>query len=362
MAATTRKKSLLNGVLYFTNIIFAFALLGSYLAYYIDPNWLTFFAFLALAYPVLLLINVLFIIYWALRGRIKIMLSIICIAAGYLHFNRFYQISSSNKLVNPTEQLRVMSYNVRMFNAYKWIPEEGIPEQIKQTVYNEFPDVLLLQEYYKGSITPKFKFEYEYIKPTNISGNYGLTIHSKYPIVKSGALELLDLETDQPSYNNQFIYADIDYKGKIIRFMNVHLASVGLEASDYQRLQNPNEGSQEEIKDDFLKIFNRLDIAFKKRAKQVLSLKKAINHSPHPVVVCGDFNDTPQSYTYHQINVLLADAFMQGGEGFGKTYARGPIPFRIDHIFHSKEIKARSFKVIDKKLSDHYPVVVELEF
>ncbi len=359
--STNRKRSLLGGVIYFFNILAAFALLGSYLAFYINPEWTSIFAFLGLAYPVLLLINLLFILYWAFRGKTKLVLSMLSIVLGYFHFNRFYQFSAPTPVLNPDGKLTVMSYNVRMFNAYEWIPESGVPEKIKQTVFNEFPDVLLMQEYYNGENTPKFDFKYKYIKPTNISGNYGLTIHSKYPIVGSGALELMDIESTKPVYNNQFIYADIDYNGKIVRFINIHLASVGLETGDYQRLQNPNEGSQEEIKDGFLKIFKQLKGAFEKRAKQMLSLKNAINHSPYPVVVCGDFNDTPQSYTYHQIDLLLEDAFMEGGSGFGKTYARGPLPFRIDYIWHSEEIKTRTFKVVRKELSDHHPIVAELE-
>ena len=257
-------------------------------------------------------------------------------------------------------KLKVMSFNVRMFNAYQWIPKEGIPAKIEQAVEKERPDVFLTQEFYLGEETPKFDFEYSFIKPTNISSNYGLTIYSKYPIIKTGTLELMDLGSDKPSYNNQFIYADIDWNGKPIRFINIHLASVGLETSDYQRLQNPNEGSQEEIKDGFTKIFQQLNQAFQKRSKQVVALKRAINSSPYPVIVGGDFNDTPQSYTYHQVDLLLEDAFMEKGEGFGKTYARGPIPFRIDYIFHSEQLKTRGFKVLDEKLSDHYPVIAEI--
>lgn len=360
--AASRRRSLFNGIIYGLNIIAGLALLASYLAYYVPPSSSSIFAFLALSYPVLLLINILFVLYWAIRVKAKIVFSVLCIVIGYLHFNRFYQLGSSETLVTNDPKLKVMSYNVRMFNAYQWIPEEGIPEKIRLNIEKERPDVLLMQEYYLGDITPQLNFKYSFVKPTNISSNYGLTLHSNFPIIETGTLELMDLGSDKPSYNNQFIYADIDWNGDIIRFINIHLASVGLEASDYQRLQNPNEGSQEEIKNGFTKIFKQLDKAFVKRSKQVVALKRAINSSPHPVVVCGDFNDTPQSYTYHQVDLLLDDAFMEQGEGFGKTYARGPIPFRIDHIFYSDSLKAYSYKVGEEKLSDHFPVISELGF
>lgn len=358
--AKAKKRSLINGLIYSLNILAALGLLASYLAFYVPPNTISIFAFFALAYPILLGLNILFTIYWALRLKIKFILSALVIIIGLGHFKKLYKFKDSSSLISNTDKLKLMSYNVRMFNSYQWIPEEGISEKIKSEVFSESPDILMIQEYYKGGITPDFGFKYSFVKPTNISGNYGLSIFSNYPIVNTGALELRDLGANQASYNNQFIFADIDWNGRTIRTINIHLASIGLETSDYQRLQNPNEGSQEEIKDGFLKIVKQLDRAFKKRAEQIIALKRAINSSPYPVIVCGDFNDTPQSYTYHQVDLLLEDSFVQEGEGFGKTYARGPIPFRIDYIFHSDEFKTHSFKVGEKKLSDHFPVIAEL--
>lgn len=358
--AKTGNKSILNGVLYFINVIAALALMASYLSFYIPPNVVSIFAFTALAYPILFIINMLFILYWALRAKRKLLLSIIAILIGFNHFNRWYQINSTQTVISNRDKLKIMSYNVRMFNAYHWIPEENVPEKIGSMVKGEDPDILLMQEYYQSKTSPRLGYTCSFIKPTNKSGNYGLSIFSKYPIVNTGSLELMDVGEQKPAYNNQFIFADIDWNGQIVRCINIHLASVGLETQDYQRLQNPNEGSQEEIKNGFTKIVKQLHGAFQKRAEQVVSLKHAINSSPYPVIVCGDFNDTPQSYTYHQIDILLEDAFMEKGSGFGKTYARGPLPFRIDYIFHSDQLKSLNFNVLEPKLSDHYPIVSEI--
>ncbi len=360
--AKARKRSFLSGLLYGLNIFVALGLLASYLAFYIPPNTLSIFAFFGLAYPILLVINILFVFYWALRLRIKFILSLLSILVGFGHFAKLYKFGNNTELITNTKKLKVMTYNVRMFNSYQWIPEEGVPNKIKKEVDTEKPDIFMVQEYYKGKITPDFGFNYSFVKPTNVSGNYGLSIFSKYPIVNTGTLDLMDLGESQSSYNNQFIFADIDWNGKKVRAINIHLASVGLETGDYQRLQKPNEGSQEEIKDGFLKIFKQLNRAFKKRAEQIVALKRAINSSPYPVIVCGDFNDTPQSFTYHQVDLLLEDTYMAEGTGFGKTYVRGPIPFRIDYIFHSEELKTLDFKVGKNKLSDHFPVIAEIGF
>ncbi len=357
-----RKRSFLDRFLYFFNILSAMGLLASYLAYYFSPQWFTFFSFAGLAYPILLLINLIFVLYWVLRFKLKLILPVICIAAGYLHLERLYQFGSPPKVVNPGESLRVMSYNVRMFNEYQWIPEQGIPQEIGRLINSNAPDVLLLQEYYQSENTPKFQYPHEFTKLTNDGRNYGLKVFSKFPIVETGTLSYDKPNESGVSVNNQFIYADVRWKNRTIRFINVHLASVGLGVSDYQRLQNPNEGSQEEIRNGFLKILKRLHWAFKRRGEQIEAVERAINDSPHPVVLCGDFNDTPQSYTYHRVDLLLNDCFMEAGNGFGKTYARGPVPFRIDYIFHADELRVNRYEVISEKLSDHYPVIAELEF
>ncbi|MGB0178114.1 MAG: endonuclease/exonuclease/phosphatase family protein [Owenweeksia sp.] len=357
-----RKRAFLDNFLYFINVLSALGLLASYLAYYFNPSWFTFFSFAGLAYPVLLLINLIFIFYWMLRFKLKLILPVICIGVGYMHLARLYQWGSPAKVVNPGKSFKVMTYNVRMFNEYKWIPEEDIPQRINRLISTEAPDVLMLQEFYQSDNTPDLAYPYDFTKLTNDGRNYGLTILSKYPISGTGTLKYSQNKEGEPSVNNEFIYADVKWNDRTIRFINIHLASVGLGVSDYKRLQNPNEGSQEEITNGFLKIIKRLHWAFQRRGEQIDALEKAIADSPHPVVLCGDFNDTPQSYTYHRIDLTLNDSFMEAGSGFSKTYARGPVPFRIDYVFHSDELRVNSYKVVSQKLSDHYPVITELEF
>ena len=89
---------------------------------------------------------------------------------------------------------------------------------------------------------------------------------------------------------------------------------------------------------------------------QVDDVSQHINNSPYPVIVCGDFNDTPVSYTYHQLSKNLNDAFVESGKGINYTYS-GILPvFRIDYILYDDFFKSHDYNVNKIKISDHYPV------
>ena len=108
-------------------------------------------------------------------------------------------------------------------------------------------------------------------------------------------------------------------------------------------------------------IINKIKTASVKRSKQVDAVANHIESSPYPVIICGDFNDPPSSYTYNRISGDLKDAFVESGSGFGNTY-NGLIPLlRIDYILHSPQIRSTDFKTVKQNLSDHFPITCKME-
>ena len=170
---------------------------------------------------------------------------------------------------------------------------------------------------------------------------------SQFPQIKKGTVSI-----EGERMNNTCIFSDLIIATDTIRIYNIHLASNWFDKSDLAFIENP-EMSKDAIKKGVLSIAKRLKTSFKKRALQVGVIKKHMQNAPYPIIVCGDFNDTPNSFSYQKIVSGLNDSFLEKGSGFGSTFL-GKIPFlRIDYILHSPNVKIQSFTTHKAKLSDH---------
>jgi endonuclease/exonuclease/phosphatase family metal-dependent hydrolase len=350
------------------NLSFVILLLIADLSVFISPEKLWIAAFMGLAYPYLLLINVCFIIYWIIKRQKLFLISIAAILIGWNNLSAFIQLPlkpANSKEKSKKTTLKVMTYNVRAFNKYKWIRNNNSYYQIVQLVKNDNPDVICFQEFYeKGksehSVDNIFKllqphkyyfasYSYNERKPSN----FGIATFSKYPIVNKGKLSFKQT-------HNISMYCDIKVNKDTIRIYNNHLQTIQFIKGNYDFLDSLNltydEHKISEIKD----ISYRLRDAYVLRAHQVNHISEHIGNSPYPVIVCGDFNDTPVSYTYHKMKEKLKDAFRGSGIGIGNTYT-GKFPsFRIDYILYNDQFRSFGFQTIKKELSDHYPVSCSL--
>jgi endonuclease/exonuclease/phosphatase family metal-dependent hydrolase len=191
----------------------------------------------------------------------------------------------------------------------------------------------------------------EYTVTLHKTDHWGIATFSKFPIVKKASTHFAK------KGGNIFISSDIKVNEDTLRVYNIHLESIRFDWPEYKFIENltNDDVEQDELKGS-LTILRHLRKAFVKRARQVDILQDSIAASPYPVILCGDFNDTPSSYTYSVISDNLTDAFRKSGSGAGKTYA-GPFPsFRIDYIFHDEKIESFCYRTIKERLSDHYPI------
>lgn len=359
-------KNLIKKILVYLNLSVVVLLFFSYLSEYISPEKIWVIAFFGLAYPYILAINFLFLLYWIILKKRYFLISLIAILLGWSNLKKLVQLRPAKEFsAKQFTTIKLISYNVRLFNYYRWVHDNSIPANIFKFFKSENPDIICLQEYFtldKGeysaeSIVNKFSSTpYRNIKYTSITkglSNFGIATFSSYPIVNKGYIKF-------ENSLNICIYSDIKINNDTIRVYNTHLQSIRLKKNNYNFIDSLilsyNNKHLDEVKD----ISSRLKHAYIKRARQVDILSAHIRQSPYPVIVCGDFNDTPVSYTYHKMKGKLVDTFVESGSGIGNTYLGNFPSFRIDYIFHSKSFHSCCFQTERMNMSDHYPVMCTL--
>jgi endonuclease/exonuclease/phosphatase family metal-dependent hydrolase len=350
--------------IFYSNIFFALLLLCSYLSAVVSPQKFWPLAFLGLIYPILLIINLVFCIYWAIRLKKYFFISAVSILAGFnILLNSIgFNISSNAGSVSSALRLKLMAYNVHNFLTLDTPRNFSSGEAILKLIGQNQPDVVGFEEYYKSSFRFKFGDSLQKVLNTNqyyfepfLKTDYdstGLALFSKYPIIHRGVVGLSNEVRE-----NQAIYIDIQYKSHTIRVYDFHLNSLKLNHDDYFLLSH---GSAMNLA-GFEKIFSKLKEAFVARGKQVDIIRQHAAKCPYPYVFMGDFNDTPSSYAFNQLAIGMKNAFREKGTGIAKTFDGGFASFQIDFILLSRQFHVLNYQIIHKTMSDHYPVCSDVE-
>ena len=332
------KYNFLNKIIVLVNSILAILLLLSYLLPYISPEKVPIFTIISLAVPVLLALNIFFIIYWIIKLKKYFTISLISIILGIGYISNIYKFSEKKIFLN--DDLKVMSYNVRLFNHYNWSTDSTIVKKISSFIAEKEPDVLSIQEYYDAE-SLQLKYPYQFIKTKSNFNKFGLAIFSKFKIINSGSLDLKE------SANN-IIYTDILKDKDTIRVYNIHLESLKMNTSQ------ENFGTKNSDK-----LLEQMEASFQKQAKQVELFLQHEKKWDGKKILCGDFNNTAFSWVYRELSNEKQDAFKEAGKGLGKTFNYW-YPLRIDFILTDANFDINNFKTFDIPYSDHYPILARL--
>ena len=355
-------------ILLWLNILLCASLLLSYLAPITDPAKYWVIAFFGLAYPILLVFSLLFILYWLLRKSIWVLLPVICILAGWHVLNEnigFRSFSPTSNNINDTTLVRLMTYNVHNFKRYGAKNDVSTKHDILQIITRESPDILAFQEFYSRrhgeydmvdtlkKILNTQNYYFEAFESSNTEA-IGMAIFSKLPIVGRGLIPLSNMKS-----LNQCLYIDVKKGGNIFRVYDVQLQSIRFDPEDYRYLSKIS-GEGKADMNSTKRLGSKLKTAFIKRSIQVVRIKDDAAKCPYPYIITGDFNDTPTSFAVNRMNDGLTNAFFVKGSGVGRTY-NGDFPnYQIDYVMSSHAFDVRSYSIIKKKLSDHYPVRCDL--
>ncbi|MEM5566107.1 endonuclease/exonuclease/phosphatase family protein [Psychroserpens sp. AS72] len=337
-----RKLKLYEKFIFVINSLVAFALLLSYILPYVEPKKFAFLSVLSLAVPFLIIVNILFVVYWLLKVKKQLLVSLVVLALGYSYVFSLYKLSSS-KNVDDNENISVMNYNVRLFNVFDWIKDPNLKENISKFISEKNPDILCMQEYRTDHDVNLRIFPYKYIELSGNKVKNGQAIYTKFPIINSGSIEF-------PHTSNNAIFVDVVKGVDTLRIYNVHLQSSGIDPT-VEKLSKENSEN----------LFKRVSSTFKMQQSQTEQFLAHKNKSPYKTIISGDFNNTAYSYVYKEIKGDMKDAFKQAGNGFGRTFDFKFFPVRIDFVLVDDAFEINAFKTFDVKYSDHYPVMAKVK-
>ncbi len=329
-----------------SNVINILALIGlsiSYLSPYINPNDFWIISFFGLTFTFWLVLNFALLLLWIVAFKKRGILNAFLLLIGFQFIARNIQINSNK---SETSDINVCSFNTFVQQIYNG---DNTSDVINQYISDKKYDVVLLVEWinHKGSIDFSTYPHQQFVavNPKETGKGFGLKLVSKHRIIHWERIEY-----DHTTGNLSALF-DIEINSEIIRFVGVHLQSNKVSPKDYSTLINAP--INKEYKNYAFNFVNRLKNLSQLRAKQTHTILETIKNSPYPVIILGDFNDTPQSYIYQCFAEGHKDAFMEQGSGWGATYLK-PLPFlRIDYIFYDDELTCTGYQTNTNIQSDH---------
>ncbi len=344
-----------NILLLLINFAVVAALFFADLACWISPIKFLLPSYFGLAFPIILLLTVLFFVFWIIRRKWYFVISLTALLVSYQNVFNTFSLNGNNGEI-PENSIKVLSYNVHLFNFYTPASKNKVINYLADSE----ADIICLQEFgystaFQSEILGKLskKYPYYHLELTNTKRkrSHGIATFSKFPILQKVRVRF-------DSKYNLAVYSDIRIHGKKVRVFNCHLESNRLTENDKELIKNLGEEYRNDrINEVVDQLSQKLDRSYKLRARQAELVAEEIAKADLPVIVCGDFNDVPVSYVYAKIKGdRLSDAFATSGKGYGYTFSERMFWFRIDHIMYSSNFSAFQFKVDKVDHSDHFPV------
>jgi endonuclease/exonuclease/phosphatase family metal-dependent hydrolase len=346
------------------NVVIAFLFLVACLSPYINPArwWLN--GFTGLIVPYLLLALIFFVIFWLTVKPRLVWISLLTLVLGWQQIVVVFAWHPGAGFSKKRHDiiLRIVDWNIQSFNGLTKNRESKklVPNELAESILKLQPDVICMQEFNNASNADNislFSKQYRYhffsrdYARSNVGYQSGCIIFSKFPILDSGKIPYPVAES--------LIYADIVKGGDTIRIYTTHLQSFKFKKADYDDIEKIKDQDEETLSAS-KSIFRKMKLAFSRRGVQANIVKEEIDKSPYPSIICGDFNDVPNSYTYFHIRGERKDAFLEKGFAIGRSFIALAPTLRIDYILPDQHFEVKQFDMVDEDLSDHIMLVTDL--
>ena len=328
--------------------------------------------FIAIAMPYIMVALLFSVLFWlVVKPRIAI-IPVVSLLFGYKQISNVFAWHFSKSFSTETKadsSLRIVTWNVRNMlgvtnNAYK---QKRNRDEIAKLVTSLHPDIICMQEFSNstypnyplanniGQFTKECPYYFLSRDYVNKDGRYasGVIIFSKYPIIDSGKTKYPGAPAES------IIYADVVKAGDTIRMFTTHMQSFQFTAGDYANIARIKE-RDEDVLQATENVSAKMKVAFEKRTVQARIVRTETDKCKLPSIICGDFNDVPNSYVYQHIRGERQDAFLAASFGIGRSFNALAPTLRIDYILPDDNFNIQQFQMIDEGLSDHHLLVTDV--
>ena len=319
---------------------------------------------LGMAFPILLVINMAFLLFWLIFKWSRAWIPVVGYILAYVPISIYMPINASQS--PPEGALKLVTYNVCCYGGnFKY--EQGF-EKVRDYLIDEKADIVCLQEdndtwrrYCFKNYEERGLTHNDTIVLCNDATRFNcLGIHTRFPIIRRERI-------DYPTASNNGSAAwwlQVDKDTVIV--VNNHFESCHLNQEDRAQYRQLLKGdmARDSVRAESQLLMVKLAEANAKRSRQIVAVCEYVDQylGRYPVIVCGDFNDNPISFSRHMMGKYLHDCFVETGRGIGLSYNQKAFSLRIDHIFCSSDITPYEC-FVDSKMdaSDHYPMVCWLK-
>ena len=314
-----------------------------------------------MTFPFFLLANMAFLVFWLVFKCSRAWLPVVGFFLAYVPINIYIPLHTSQEV--PDGTIKLISYNVCSYGGnYKY--ENGF-EKVLGYLNDQQPDIVCIQEdadtwrrYVFKEYSKTFAYNDTLVLANNELTLNALGIHTRFPIVKRERIAYSSLSNGSAAW-----WLKVDNDTLIV--INNHFESCHLSTQDRNQYRHIIKGEipRDSLRTESQMLLVKLAEANAKRAGQIRTVRKYVeSHPGYPIVLCGDFNDNPISYSRHTMSTVLTDCFVATGRGVGLSYNQKAFSFRIDHVFCSEDIQPFNCQVdSEMDASDHYPILCWLK-
>ncbi|MEO5995060.1 MAG: endonuclease/exonuclease/phosphatase family protein [Chitinophagaceae bacterium] len=357
------------------NIIAVLFFLIACLAAYCNPVTYWLVALLGVGFIFFTVIIILFFIFWLLFRSKWALLSLAALLLGWYQIHALFAFNplSSFYELKQDNSFRVLTWNVSRWDEMNKQARGGASNRLKmfEFIKSQDADILCFQEFFESRrpdlfdenipyITKQLNYPYHYFASDHMPWNgiyeHGVAIFSRFPIRDTSRIRYPG--PDSLRSNESLIKVTIDVNGNNINIFTTHLQSFLFTGNDYRGLKTIKKADDtDSIVTASKGIISKFRRSYAFRSSQADLVREQLDNSKYPEIICGDFNDVPNSYTYFTIKGNRQDAFVKKGFGLGRTFVSISPTLRIDYMLPSKEFEVLQYKKVKLPYSDHFPLV-----